>query len=446
MQLLGLSTVSALALVAESHMLLNKPQMFPSSGVPDNGPLIGPGKGISNYPCKSSPGSTTVYDFSFPRTQLPLGSNYSLELKGQAVHGGGSCQISLSKDLAPDAQSSFKVIYSIEGGCPARNTAGNLGGDASAIDPDHYNFEIPSDLEPGDYTFAWTWFNKVGNREMYMNCAPITITRDKRDVAETDSAAAFDALPDLFLANIPDVECLSPEEGEDANMQFPNPGSSVETTTPGNLSPPRGNTAKCHAPVGKAAAPASGISFSAAASGFASAGLTTGFAFSARATTSAVTISSSFSVNPTSIIIVPITDSSLAPTSSSIGYASLSSMPVINLPPFASFSLKSKATPVSNPTTSYAFAASLSSSIGTTFSYTSALSSAPIASAGTCSSGHVACSTVGTIVCIGAESFGICNVNLCAVAQPLAAGTFCSNGVITKRSLRLSPCASRGLV
>ena len=429
-------------------MLLNKPQMFPSSGVPDNGPLVSPGKGVSNYPCKSSPGSTTTYDFSFPRTQLPLGSNYSLELKGQAVHGGGSCQISLSKDLAPNAQSSFKVIHSIEGGCPARNTAGNLGGDASAIDPDHYNFEIPADLEPGDYTFAWTWFNKVGNREMYMNCAPVTITSasHKRDVKERVSTAAFDALPDLFLANIPDVECLSPEEGENANMQFPNPGSSIETNTPSNLSPPRGNAANCHAPAGKAASPLPGNASSPAASGNASAGRTSIAASSAQAVTTAVATSAPFSVNPTSIIIVPITDSFSAPASSSTGPATSSSVPVINLPPFANHSLTSTATPVSSPPISYGIAASLSTSVASTFSYISTPSSAPIPSAGTCPSGHVACSTVGSIVCIGAQSFGICDVNLCAVAQPLAAGTFCSNGAITKRSLGLPPYAPRRFV
>lgn len=38
----------------------------------------------------------------------------------------------------------------------------------------------------------------------------------------------------------------------------------------------------------------------------------------------------------------------------------------------------------------------------------------------------------GTVLCVGATQFGICNFG-CAVAQMLAAGTTCSNGAITKR-------------
>jgi len=33
---------------------------------------------------------------------------------------------------------------------------------------DTYSFTIPTSLPTGTATIAWTWFNKVGNREMYM--------------------------------------------------------------------------------------------------------------------------------------------------------------------------------------------------------------------------------------------------------------------------------------
>ena len=50
---------------------------------------------------------------------MAVGSQQSLSFTGSAVHGGGSCQISLTKDLKPTKDTDFRVILSIEGGCPA---------------------------------------------------------------------------------------------------------------------------------------------------------------------------------------------------------------------------------------------------------------------------------------------------------------------------------------
>lgn len=130
--------------------------------------------------------------------------------------GGGSCQISLTKDLEPTKDSVFQVIHSIEGGCPT-SSAGNIGGDPNAADPTTFDYQIPQGIAPGKYTLAWTWFNKVGNREMYMNCAPIVVSGggSKRSVdddeyepsynetADFELAARDATFPSMFVANIP---------------------------------------------------------------------------------------------------------------------------------------------------------------------------------------------------------------------------------------------------
>ena len=145
------------------------------------------------------------------------------------------------------------VIHSIEGGCPARNQAGNIGADnsASAPDPDTYTFSIPTGINPGAYTLAWTWFNKVGNREMYMNCASVKVTggSSKREISlnETQEYAipelserATASFPEMLVANIPATDCTTAEA---ADLKFPDPGASVEMASANKadaLAPPTG--------------------------------------------------------------------------------------------------------------------------------------------------------------------------------------------------------------
>lgn len=80
-----------------------------------------------------------------------------------------------------------------------------------------YDFPIPGSVPSGDALLAWSWFNLVGNREMYMNCAPVTIG------GGSDDATAFDELPDLFVANVGNG--CSTIEGEET--VFENPGPNV---------------------------------------------------------------------------------------------------------------------------------------------------------------------------------------------------------------------------
>ncbi|KAI9149333.1 Chitin-binding, domain [Paramyrothecium foliicola] len=201
--------LSGLAAMASAHILMTNPVPYGASSL-NNSPLDASG---SDFPCKQRPG---VYELEGASNVYPQGSTQQLSFKGTAVHGGGSCQVSVTTDRQPDANSVWKVIKSIEGGCPARGAAGNIGNDPNTPVPDTYDFEIPSDLPAGEYSLAWTWFNKIGNREMYMNCAPITVTGSGGDVS------TFNALPDMFVANINDCRV---SEGND--VQFPNPGSFV---------------------------------------------------------------------------------------------------------------------------------------------------------------------------------------------------------------------------
>ncbi|CAG8934516.1 unnamed protein product [Penicillium salamii] len=179
----------------------------------------------SDYPCKGY----AKDDFEAVATWAP-GSTQHMELEGSATHDGGSCQLALTYDQGE----TFKVIESIEGDCPIEKK---------------YDFEIPSDAPAGDALFAWTWFNKVGNREMYMNCAMITIggssdrtdngaETEKRDemnapkhIAEqkpsnrehtTAAKSSFDSLPDLFVANVEQEGKCVTTEGE--AVHFPKPG------------------------------------------------------------------------------------------------------------------------------------------------------------------------------------------------------------------------------
>lgn len=219
-------------------MIMKTPTPFAASKLAgDNGPLLPDG---SNYPCKFG------YDTEGASNVMPLGSKQQLSFIGGATHGGGSCQVSLTYDSAPTKNSVFKVIHSIVGGCPARNTAGNLGTSATAEAPDKYEFTIPNDLPPGDAVLSWTWFNKVGNREMYMNCAPVKLTgggASKRDINNETLVArgmeAFDALPDMFVANIGNG-CTTKDS---TDLKFDNPGKSVDMISTTSLAGPVGNCA-----------------------------------------------------------------------------------------------------------------------------------------------------------------------------------------------------------
>lgn len=233
--------LGGLATAASAHMLLGNPVPYGKSSL-NNGPLAADG---SDFPCKSRPGAFNAEGASNVYAQ---GSTQQLSFIGSAVHGGGSCQVSVTTDAQPDKNSVWKVIKSIEGGCPAQGQAGNMGDNAKAVVPTKIDYKIPESLASGNYTLAWTWFNKVGNREMYMNCAAVTIEAGPDPGSDPDSGSGpgpappvtpnpFRSRPAMFVANVGNGICTY----EGADVEFPEPGPDVTRDTRGTRPPGRGS-------------------------------------------------------------------------------------------------------------------------------------------------------------------------------------------------------------
>ncbi|RYP23189.1 hypothetical protein DL765_001274 [Monosporascus sp. GIB2] len=238
------STPAVTALVAASalshaHVVLENPRPFKFLAYGASNPIEPDG---SNFPCKKLAGQPLIVDGN--RTVMAVGEPQVLSFSGSAVHGGGSCQLSLTRDLQPTPDSRWMVIHSIEGGCPARNQRGNLDGPNADV----YGFAIPQAIPPGDYTFAWTWLNRIGGQpEFYMNCAPITVvaaaTKQKKSGKRADAAGSRAAavvskrddadadFPELFMANMGALSggCTTGDAlTQQLAIRFPNPGASVE--------------------------------------------------------------------------------------------------------------------------------------------------------------------------------------------------------------------------
>ncbi|KAJ5675366.1 hypothetical protein N7462_008263 [Penicillium macrosclerotiorum] len=218
----AVATVLGTSLVGAHLVMVDPvPYNFDSS---DNSPLDADG---SNFPCKIT-GDYTVTEENY----MVKGETQSMTFHGGTTHGGGSCQISITSDRAPSNSTTWDVIMSIEGGCMDETESdSNIGTSATMVTPFSPNFTIPDSFDAGEYTIAWTWFNRIGSREMYMNCAPITITESSSSKKRSESAAAekrsSDEFPDLFIANI--NGCLTEEMYD---IRFPNPGDTVEYLGP----------------------------------------------------------------------------------------------------------------------------------------------------------------------------------------------------------------------
>jgi len=210
----------AVAPLASSHIIMDGG--WAVSGQPSH-PLEANG---SNYPCTAGPSGSAV--------TIAKGSQAKIGLKGSAVHGGGSCQISITYDQNPSKSSKFTVIKSFQGGCPI-SAAGNLPANPENALPG-LPYTIPSDAPTGSAVVAWTWFNKIGNREMYMRCQKINITGGAGDNSK------WNKRPDILKANIGNG--CSTREGDE--VKFPNPGDVVvgagSGSPVGNCGPSGGST------------------------------------------------------------------------------------------------------------------------------------------------------------------------------------------------------------
>jgi hypothetical protein len=228
-------------LTAHAHMIMAMPVPFRSmeGKEPDQAPLE-----LKDFPCKNpNYERATVTDW-------PAGSTQNLTLFGTAVHGGGSCQVSVTLDKAPTKASKWKVIHSWEGACPIPPLDGGNFKETEDKNRPPFPFMIPSELPNGEMTMSWTWFNKVGNREFYQNCAAVKVSGGAPD------NTAFDALPDMAVANIEGINTCKTSEAHD--YTFENPGKYVTKGGTGPFKPICGGASTPGTPGGAVGGGASG--------------------------------------------------------------------------------------------------------------------------------------------------------------------------------------------
>ncbi len=213
------TTATFMGTLSSAHMQMSWPPPFRSKYNPYttdidynmNSPLDANG---DNYPCKGyqsllgTPQGASVVTWK-------AGQTYNMTIVGGATHGGGSCQASLSYDHG----ASWTVIHSYIGSCPLMS---------------NWSFTLPNDTPAGDALFAWSWFNKIGNREMYMNCAHVTIGAGSGGSTSRRGAGdPFGSRPAIFVANVNDG-CGT---AENCDLEFPDPGPDVDNASSGTCPP-----------------------------------------------------------------------------------------------------------------------------------------------------------------------------------------------------------------
>ncbi|KAF7186253.1 hypothetical protein HII31_12328 [Pseudocercospora fuligena] len=202
--------LAALAVCGTStaHMIMVQPKPFNAKTI-NNSPLVGvkPGSATSDFPCKVGKAGPKYDDASVSMNHMKAGEKQQLSFEGSASHGGGTCLLSISLDQYPDENSVWKIIQTYEGGCPT-TADGNDGAN-------NFTFSIPNEIPNGFSTLSWIWYNKIGNREIYMNCAPISLE------FSTGNNETYNSLPDAYVINLPPEECSSVET---TDLEIPHPG------------------------------------------------------------------------------------------------------------------------------------------------------------------------------------------------------------------------------
>ncbi|RYO70983.1 hypothetical protein AA0113_g2650 [Alternaria arborescens] len=393
----------AFAASASAHMTIEYPVPYGKDTLTSS-PLE-PG----DFPCKQRAG---VYDVT-EMNQWNAGETKEVSFKGSAVHGGGSCQFSITTDMEPTEASQWKVITSAIGGCPS-NVTGNLPEDPNGHGAATFPVTMPDNIPEGKYTFAWTWLNKVGNREFYMNCAPLQVGGGSNKASTASASEALSALPDMFVANLPATQCTT-SEGQDFN--YPDPGHNVVEGQGATL----GDTVS-----------GSGCStMTKMGAGNGQMGSPTKPDASQPAASQAPAATSGYAAPPAS---------SEAPAATS-GYAALPSNGGGVFAPGASSAPAAEPTaPVAAPTPTYGAQQPSSVPEQPAYSATPQVPDNSTPSAPASGSDCTPCDNDGAVVCIGENQFGLCNRG-CAVPQALANGMSCSAGAVVataslKRSLK----------
>jgi hypothetical protein len=361
----------AMAPAAYAHMILSNPVPY---GNPTSSPLSASG---SDFPCQNVAYTATKVN------ELTVGETMLMSWKGGAVHGGGSCQVALTTDKEPTKDSKWKVIHSIEGGCPLSEIP----------------IPIPEEVPSGEMALAVTWYNKIGNREIYMNCAPVAISGGSDDIS------AFESLPDLALANIAVGEGANCKTKEMFDYTFENPGKYVTRIGNGPFvslcgGAASGGNAQPGAPNGKSPvqAPNDG-KYTPVAS---------------QAPTSQTPVSEA-TISQAPAPSAPASQAPSSPVNSTMPLvvtSTVRTLLTVTATATAGRSSKVSQGPASSTPAPQATQAPFSNS--------------------TVGGGQGICTTDGELICNGETQFGLCNHGK-VVWQNVAAGTKCTNGKIAKR-------------
>lgn len=398
--MISLSVTSILLLtrlpaLAECHLTLRQPVPYSKSTLQLD-PLRNalPGSEESDFPCQLKRiGGADPFQVD-QENELVVGEPQTMTFDGSASHGGGSCQLSITLDRRPTADSTFKTIASWIGGCPIDNSGGGTV---------PWNYTIPPEVPNGQATLAWTWVSRLsGQPEFYMNCAPITVSGGSDDTEE------FDNLEDMFRVNLPSSECGSRLS---SNLDIPNPGKYVTTFDRQALAPPTGSGC-----ASKSQATATGSN------------------------TSSATTSQSMTTATTLTTLIPV------PSSNATTASHASSAPTSIASESASASTGTCSTgsaPYSNSTScspNGALVCNGESQFG--LCNWGQVVFQPVAVGTSCRDGQIVggdagsdspeCSPDGALVCNGSEEFGLCNFGH-VVFQPVAPGTSCQNGQILRK-------------
>jgi len=212
----SLFTLLILAASVSAHMVVTEPpQWLKPEHAQDPDAADG-----SDFPCQAlQPGPVSA--------QYTPGQRYDLKLKGSAVHGGGSAQMLISYQFPPSKDpKDWHVLTSFQGEHPQSPPDANyMPANAELPNPGNggYKFLIHEGLPAGKAIVAWSWYNKIGNREHYMKCSTVAIGGSENEISGgARDDAVVKSLPTMFKAN--DGECVTPAS---INLQFPYPGSDV---------------------------------------------------------------------------------------------------------------------------------------------------------------------------------------------------------------------------
>lgn len=136
------------------------------------------------FPCKGFSVGPPTYTFN--------SNQISITLEGTATHGGGHCQFGISYD-----NQNFVVLKTVLKTC--------------LLDTMTFTFDLPSNAPDGNLIVFWTWINRIGNREYYMECADVNIVSNNINNGQLTGK-------DLFIANLPGYPHINewtPDESPD---------------------------------------------------------------------------------------------------------------------------------------------------------------------------------------------------------------------------------------